>query len=113
MPPIASAPSPPVTPRAAFGLRSKPAVRLATVKRSGLVVSADVLAGSATVRLKARGRTIAVGRVTPARAGRVRIKLKPTKAAAAIKGRRIVARLELTQGKRRVTKPIVLTTPAR
>jgi len=88
VPPIAGAPSPPVTPRAAFGLRS-------------------------TVRLKARGRTIAVGRVTPARAGRVRIKLKPTKAAAAIKGRRIVARLELTQGKRRVTKPIVLTTPAR
>jgi len=43
----------------------------------------------------------------------VRIKLEPTKAAAAIKGRRIVARLELTQGKRRVTKPILLTPPAR
>lgn len=73
----------------------------------------DVLAGSATVRLKVGGRTVAIGRVTPARAGRVRLRLKPTKGAAALKGRRIRGTLELVQGVRRVTKPIVLTTPAR
>lgn len=100
-------------PKTAFALRAKPAARLATLRRSAIKVSVDVLAGAATVRLKARGRTIAVGRARPTRAGRVRLTLKPTKAAAALKGRRIPATLELTQGPRRITKPIVLTTPAR
>jgi secreted PhoX family phosphatase len=97
----------------AFGLRSKPAARLRTVRRGRLVVSADLLAGAATVRLKVRGRTIAVGRARPARAGRVRIALEPTTFRGSLPGRRLAGSLELTQGVRRVSRPIVLTNPAR
>jgi hypothetical protein len=97
---------------AAFALRAKPAARLATVKRAGLAVSVDLMAGAATVRLKVAGKTIAVGRAAPTRAGRVRLTIRPVKGAPPVRGRRVTGTLELTQGGRRITRPIALTNPA-
>ncbi len=110
-PPVPVPGAPVAGPTPAFALRAKPAARLATLRRSEFTVTVHLLAGAAPVRLIAGGRTVAIGRAQPRRPGRVRVTLRVTKATRTLRGRRIPARLVLTQARRRITKPIVLTTP--
>jgi hypothetical protein len=94
-------------------LRAKPAARLATIRRNGLSVGADVGAGALAVRLKVGSQTVASTSRKAGAAGRVRLTLRPRAAAAQLLRRsgrgRLPATLELRQGGRTVTRPLVLT----
>jgi secreted PhoX family phosphatase len=97
-------------------LRAKAAARLATVRREGIVASVGAdRAGTYAVTLRARGVTVARGSARAKAAGTLRVRLKPVRlgptALGRLRGRRVTAQLTLTQGKRRATRPLTLTTP--
>ncbi len=107
-PAVTPAPAPPLV------LRAKPAARLATVRRDGLLATLEVpAAGRYDVRLRARsaGRSVTVARATRtvSRAGTVRIRLRTPASSraevAALRGRTIVAELvAVGPGGRRETR---------
>ncbi|WP_354702009.1 alkaline phosphatase PhoX [Paraconexibacter sp. AEG42_29] len=97
-------------------LQAKPAVRLTTVRRDGLVVSVDAdRKGTYALSVRARGVTVARGTLRATGPGRRRVRLKPVRLGPAalrkLKGRRVVGQVVVTQGKRRATRPVTLTGP--
>lgn len=100
---------------APLALRAKPAARLATVRRDGLLVSFDApQAGRYRVALRAGGVTVARGVRTVSRAGTFRVRLRAPRHTRAdlarLRGRSITAALEAAgPGALRTTRPLRLT----
>lgn len=101
-----------------LAVRAKPAARLATLRRDGLLVSVDAdRAGTYVVRVVVQvgGRAVTVARaerrVTAARNVRVRVRVPESAVArlARLRGRRVEAQVVVTSGRRRATRPIELT----
>jgi len=122
LPPALQSPaSPPAAggaPPRPLAVWAKPTMRVSTLRHDGLLVSVRAdRPGTYRVRLVVRvgGRTItlATGARTVTKAGTMRLRVRvPASARAALRalrGRRVDAQLVLTTGKRRATRPIVLS----
>ncbi len=101
-----------------IAVRAKPAARVSSLRRDGLLVSVDAdRAGTYVVRVVVRigGRAVTVARaerkVTAARNVRVRVRVPESAVArlARLRGRRVDAQIVVTSGRRRATRPIELT----
>lgn len=104
-----------------LAVRAKPAARITTVRRDGLLVSVDAdRPGTYAVRLVARigGRTVtlATARRTVTAAGTFRVRARVPEQARAtlarLRARRTEAQIVVTTGRRRATRPIELTRAA-
>jgi len=116
LPPSMAPPAAGAVPRP-IAVRAKPAVRVTTLRRDGLLVGFDAdRAGTYLVRVVVRvgGRAVTVARAErKVAAGRYRARVRVPESAvrrlAALRGRRIEAQVVVTSGRRRVTRPIELT----
>lgn len=105
------------TPRRVLRLRNTPAILPRNLRRKGVraIVDAD-RAGTYTLTLVTRigGRNVTLARRsrTIAAGGRLTLRLRPTRtglqALRRLRGRKSTARLILTQGQRRLTRPVTL-----